>query len=213
MKERKIALRIILNTATALLVILGIFVMLRNKASATGLTTSGWKNLRYYTTLSNVFAGIVALIQVIFDLVKKKYLRVLKLTAVTAVTLTFLVVACFFGPLYGWLNLYHGSNLEFHLIVPLLCIVEFLTVGNAEGLKVKHCMLASLSTVVYGTAYVINILINGKGKWPDTNDWYGFLNWGPAPGAVIFACIIGAAFGVACLLVKIKTGRKKRGEN
>ncbi|MBP5250073.1 MAG: hypothetical protein J6Z46_08740 [Lachnospiraceae bacterium] len=211
MTDRKINIRRIMNLIIVLLVITGLFVMLRNKASQTGLTASGWKNLRYYTTLSNVFAGIVALIQLIFDIGKKKYLPVPKLTAVTAVSLTFLVVAGFFGPLYGWLNLYNGSNLEFHLIVPLLCIAEFLIAGDAEGMNVRHCLLASLSTVVYGTAYVINILINGKGKWPDTNDWYGFLNWGPGPGAVIFAGIIGATFGVACLLVRIKKGKKKRG--
>ena len=211
MKGSMINIRRIMNLAIVLLVILGVFVMLRNKASATGLTASGWQNLRYYTTLSNVFAGIIALCQLIVDFRAKKYLRTLKLTAVTAVTLTFLVVACFFGPLYGWLNLYRGSNLEFHLIVPLLCIAEFLIAGDAEGLNVRHALLASLSTVVYGTAYIINILINGMGEWPDKNDWYGFLNWGPGPGAIIFACIILAAFGVACLLVRIKTGKKKKG--
>lgn len=43
-------------------------------------------------------------------------------------------------------------------------------------------------------------LLNGIGVWPESNDWYGFLNWGPGFGALIFACIVLASFAMACIL-------------
>jgi hypothetical protein len=200
---------LILNWVIVILVIIGTIIMLRSKASATGLTSSGIGNLKFYTVLSNEFAGIVAACQLVSIYRKKGYLRVLKLTATTAVLLTFLVVALFFGPLYGWIQLYQGSNLFFHLIVPILCVIEFLMAEFEEPLSIRHCLIASLSTVVYGFAYLINILINGTGVWPDSNDWYGFLNWGIGVGLIIFAVIVLTSFGVACLLrfIKNKTRR------
>ena len=189
-----------LNCLILISVIIGAVIMFRSKASATGLTSSGWRNLKYYTVLSNIFAGIVAAMQMVCDARGRKPLVSLKLTAATATALTFLVVAGFFGPLYGWIQFYQGSNLFFHRIVPLLCILEFILMEDSDTLTIRHCMLASLSTVVYGLAYVINLIINGIGVWPDTNDWYGFVNWGYGMAAVIFTGIILVSFGIACLL-------------
>ena len=53
------------------------------------------------------------------------------------------------------------------------------------------------------------ILINGKGKWPDSNDWYGFMNWGFGPALIIFAVIILTNWGVACLLRWIQQAIRK----
>ncbi len=209
-KVLKKNLNYILNTIIVLLVAIGTVVMFYSKANATGLMDSGLANFKYYTVLSNEFAGIIAVCQLAAYARGKGYLKALKLTAVTAVSLTFLVVAFFFGPLYGWLSLYQDANLFFHLIVPVVCMVEFLTARDAEHLSIRDSMLASLSTVVYGIVYLVNILINGKGEWPHSNDWYGFLNWGYGMGAVIFAGIILTAFGTACLLrfIKRKTGKR-----
>ena len=199
---------LIINTAIAVLVMVGVIVMIHSKANATGLTESGWANLKFYTVLSNIFAGVVALAQIIMYLKGRGYLKVLKLTSAAAVTLTFLVVAGFFGPLYGWIKLYKGSNLFFHLIVPLLCVIEFVFSGDDGRISLRDCVLASLSTLVYGSVYLINILINGKGVWPESNDWYGFLNWGFGMGMVIFAGIVAVNFGVACALRKLRRKRK-----
>ncbi|MCR4961014.1 MAG: hypothetical protein K6A74_06135 [Lachnospiraceae bacterium] len=209
MKEKKIDLNLILNMVIVILTIVGTIVMINSKASATGLTANGFRNLKFYTVLSNEFAGVIALCQIIAHFRGKPYLKVTKLVAVTAVTLTFLVVAGFFGPLYGWLKLYKQANFYFHLVVPLVCMVEFFTAKNIGDLTIKHCMIASLSTVVYGLAYLINILINGVGVWPESNDWYGFLNWGMPVGLTIFAGIILTSFGVACLLRFIKKKIKR----
>ena len=195
---------LIFNTVIAVLVMVGVIVMIHSKANATGLTESGWANLKFYTVLSNIFAGVVALAQIIMYLKGRGYLKVLKLTSAAAVTLTFLVVAGFFGPLSGWIKLYKGSNLFFHLIVPLLCVIEFVFSGDDGKISLRDCVLASLSTLVYGSVYLINILINGKGVWPESNDWYGFLNWGYPVGIAIFAGVVLMNWGIACLFWLIK---------
>jgi uncharacterized protein (DUF486 family) len=43
-------------------------------------------------------------------------------------------------------------------------------------------------------------MVNGIGEWPDTNDWYGFLNWGWPVGIAIFVFVILLNWGVAVLL-------------
>ena len=66
------------------------------------------------------------------------------------------------------------------------------------------------SGFVYGTVYLTNILVNGTGVWPDTNDFYGFMNWGLPVGIVIFACIMLAIWGIACVL---RTVQKRIGKD
>ena len=39
--------------------------------------------------------------------------------------------------------------------------------------------------------------------WPETNDWYGFLNWGYPIGIAIFAVIVLMDFGMAVLLMAL----------
>ena len=59
----------------------------------------------------------------------------------------------------------------------------------------------------------MNILINGIGVWPDTNDWYGFLNWGLPMGLVIFAglCLITWLAGALIRVVNNYFDRKAYG--
>ena len=56
-----------------------------------------------------------------------------------------------------------------------------------------------LPVFVYGIFYLINILRNGTGRWPDPADFYGFTRWGLPAGMVIFTVImiIGWAAGLA----------------
>ncbi|MCR5458649.1 MAG: hypothetical protein K6F51_02015 [Acetatifactor sp.] len=126
------------------------------------------------------------------------WMMTLKLAATAAVMVTFLVVACFFGPLYGYGKLYLGSNLFFHLIIPLLGMIEFCLLDGT--LPFRNTFPAGSPALIYGCVYLANILINGKGEWPNTNDWYGFMNWGAIPAALIFSSIVLTDWGVACLL-------------
>ena len=109
------------------------------------------------------------------------------------ILLSFAVIAFFLQPMYPAKNLYQGGNLFFHLIVPVIAMCEFVFFSDEESDKeitFKSTFIAVIPSVVYGFGYILNILINGFGGWPNYNDWYGFLKWGYPVGVGIFAGVI-----------------------
>jgi len=94
--EKNSKKRITADLLIVALMIAGLLIMIIRKASADDLLSSqGIENLRYYTVLSNLFCGITALADLLLILLKKNTERILpfKLAAVSAVTVTFSVVA------------------------------------------------------------------------------------------------------------------------
>lgn len=194
-KQGRIA--ICFNMLIVIFTVIGLFIMLFRNADNGLLLSKGFHNLKYYTVLSNLFCGIVAA----GWLAGLRIPRV-KLMAAAAVALTFFQIAAFFGPLYGYGKLYQGSNFFFHLIVPVLAMVEYVVTDQGEA-RFRDAVIAAVPTVVYGCLYLVNIGINGVGEWPDSNDWYGFLNWGLPVGIGIFAVIVLVNFALACVLRKL----------
>ena len=202
---------ILFNLVIVILAVTGIILMLTSEAEAGALQSSGLENFKFYTVLSNVFCGIVALIYLICIFAKKGTgkMAALKLAAVCGVAITFAVVAFMFGPLYGFPNFYKRGNLFFHLLLPVTAMAEFIIVKRKK-IPFRYTVFAAIPTLLYAIGYLLNILINGiGGPWPDTNDFYGFLNWGWPGGIVIFTGIPLTAFAVACLFRAISN---KRGE-
>lgn len=202
---------ILFNLVIVILAVTGIILMLTSEAEEGALQSSGLENFKFYTVLSNVFCGIVALIYLIFIFAKKgtDKMAALKLAAVCGVAITFAVVAFMFGPLYGFPNFYKRGNLFFHLLLPVTAMAEFIFVKRKK-IPFKYTVFAAIPTLLYAIGYLLNILINGiGGPWPDTNDFYGFLNWGWPAGICIFTGIPLMAFAVACLFRLISN---KRGE-
>ena len=192
-----------LNIAIIAFVGAGTKIMLENTDAGAGLTASGAENLKFFTVLSNEFCGIVAVLWVISYIFSKKFPTVLKLVAVSGTALTFIIIAAFLAPLYPDLDMYSGGNLYFHLIVPIISVVEFIMMKpseDTEKIPFKYAIISGIPALIYGCFYLGNILINGIGEWPDSNDWYGFLNWGYPAGMAIFAGIVLMEFGIACLL-------------
>ena len=199
-------IEIIFNILIDVFVIIGLVVMFTYNSEDNELVSHGIENFKYFTVLSNVFCGIVAFIQLICDIIskssndyvqeensqknQKKYIKIikyLKLIATTDVALTFCTVAFFLWPIYKMAGMYQGSNFFFHLIVPLLAIIDFCLIDEGIKIPFKITIISILPSIIYGAAYLANILINGIGKWPDSNDWYGYLNWGYPVGILIFA--------------------------
>ena len=175
--------------------------MLTGNPEEGALQASGIENFKFYTVLTNVFCGIVALIYLCFILLKQNTdkLAVLKLAAVCGVAITFAVVAFMFGPLYGYPQFYRRGNLFFHLLLPVMAMAEFIVVKR-KRIPFVHTIIAAVPTLLYGIGYMLNILLNGiGGPWPDTNDFYAFLSWGWPVGIGIFAGITLSSFAVACL--------------
>lgn len=211
MKDKKNTLltEMILNVIIVILSIIGITLMLTGKPEEGALQATGLANFKFYTVLSNVFCGIVSLIEIILRALKKdtSALIPLKLGGVCAVTITFAIVAFFFGPLYGWPQFYHRGNLFFHLLEPVVAMIGFIAVRR-KYIPFRYAVFAAVPTLIYGIGYILNILINGLGgPWPYSNDFYAFLNWGWTVGIIIFIGITLIAFGFACVFRKISNIR------
>lgn len=207
-KEHK-TFEIILNLIIVIFTVIGIILMLTSKAEEGALQSSGFENFKFYTVLTNVFCGIVASVFLVFKILKKdtEKIRALKLAAVVGVAITFAVVAFMFGPLYGFLQFYKRGNLYFHLLLPVTAMIEFIVVRRKK-MPFRYAIYAAVPTLIYAIGYLLNILINGiGGAWPDTNDFYGFLNWGWPVGIAIFTGIPLTAFGVACIFRAISNKR------
>ena len=193
-------IRVTLNVLIVVFTISGTYAMLTFKGKGSGLSSSGIENLRYFTVLSNEFCGVIAVLWLLFCLRGKSFPVLPKLMAAAAVGLTFLIIAAFLAPMYPELNLYEGGNFWFHLIVPLTGMLEFIVLKTNQKIPFRYTLYAAALALIYGIGYLINILINGIGEWPDTNDWYGFLKWGYPVGIGIFAFIVFLNWGMACIL-------------
>ena len=193
-------IEIVCNACIVFFTGIGTYLMWINTDSGAGLMSSGFANLKYFTVLSNLFCGAVAAVRLVFYMLSKKFPISPKLMSASATGLTFLIIAAFLQPLYPDLDLYAGGNRYFHLIVPLFSMAEFLLIKTSEKIPFKYTLYSAALALLYGTYYLVNILINGVGEWPDTNDWYGFLNWGFPVGIAIFAAVVLMDFGMACLL-------------
>ena len=212
MGKKNQTVEMILNIVLVIFTVIGIILMLTGKPEEGALQSTGIENFKFYTVLNNVFCGIIAAVHLIFLLLKKDTdkIRVLKLAAVCGVAITFAVVAFMFGPLYGFPQFYKRGNLFFHLLEPVVAMVEFILIRRKK-IPFKYTVIAAVPTLLYGIGYMTNILINGiGGPWPYTNDFYAFLSWGWPVGIGIFAVITLMAFAVACIFRAVSNKRSMK---
>lgn len=152
----------------------------------------GLRSLKYFTVLSNLLNGTVCL----FYAIRHRQGRVFaalqrwKLTSTAAAALTFWVVLLFLGPIFGHANMYRGSNLWLHLLLPLVSMAAYVLLDDGCRLPGRDSLFALLAPAVYAAGYVLNILFNGVGEGWQSNDWYGFLHWGWGVGIGILAGIL-----------------------
>lgn len=179
--KKKITVRLILNIFLVIIICVSwgkmFFGTVEDRVTARGIAS-----LRYFTILSNLLEAAASRLWLINMNEKFKYV------ACVSVMLTFTVVIVFLGPLFGYKIMFSGVSLWFHLLVPLLSLFEILFLSDARYTR-KDNLLVLIPLALYGTYYVGNNLINGIGKWPHSNDWYGFLSWGYPIGMVIYTLI------------------------
>jgi hypothetical protein len=212
MTKKNQTAELFLNIILVIFTVIGIILMLTGKPEEGALQSTGIENFKFYTVLTNVFCGIIAAVHLIFLLLKKDTdkIRVLKLAAVCGVAITFAVVAFMFGPLYGFPQFYKRGNMFFHLLEPVVAMVEFILIRRKK-IPFKYTVIAAVPTLLYGIGYMTNILINGiGGPWPYTNDFYAFLSWGWPVGIGIFAVITLMAFAVACIFRAVSNKRSMK---
>ena len=192
----------LLNFLLVLFFLIGVYFMFFSNESGGVLISTGLDNLKYFTVLSNFLCGIVAIVNEFRYLARKSPVSVTwKLIAASEVGLTFFIVAFFLAPLYPDLNMYERGNLFFHLLCPVVAMLEMYLIGmTSEKIPLRTTMLAMIPTFLYASWYLANNLIHGIGEWPHTNDFYGFLNWGLPFGLVIFVVSVLLTWAIALML-------------
>ncbi|MBE5997454.1 MAG: hypothetical protein E7240_08950 [Lachnospiraceae bacterium] len=162
--------------------------------------------MKFYTVLSNIFAGLTAVLTTGFMLFSggagtlPYWVGVLKYSSAVSVGLTFLVVMVFLGPRMSYPPLFKGPLLCLHAVGPLLTILSFAVNPMIPRMGFSASFLAVIPTVFYGAGYILNILRNGLGEGENTNDWYGFAIGGIKGIPVAFAVILLVTWGIALLL-------------
>ena len=112
-----------------------------------------------------------------------------------------MTVVVLFTVVWGLSGMFNGANLWFHLVLPLVSIVEFCALDTACRLRFAATFAGVVPTALYGIGYYANIIANGVGKWPDTNDWYGFLSFGGMDSApAVFAAMLVATWLIALVI-------------
>ena len=166
---------------------------------------AGLRALKYFTVLSNLFSGIVSVVFAIALIRSRgkvsRGFYILKLTATVAVAVTFFTVVVLFEIIFGLRGMFVGANLWFHLVLPLVAMIEFCAFDISARLRLRETLFALLPVAAYGIGYYANIIANGVGEWPDTNDWYGFLSFGGLESAPIVFVIMLALTWLIALVV------------
>lgn len=135
-----------------------------------------------------------------------KWVLICKFIGTAAVSLTFLVVMCFLGPILGYDAMFSGNNLFMHGICPILAIASFMF-AERGALRFRCTWLALLPTLIYGLLYMTMVVIVGvdNGGWPD---FYMFNATGMWP--LTFVTLMAASFVIAVLLrLPHRAGRNK----
>ena len=127
----------------------------------------------------------------------------LRIIASATVMVTLTVVLTFLGPTKGYAPLFAGPSLFLHLVVPLVALVNCIVSRAGRRVRCGVALLAMIPTVLYGAYYIGNILINGIGEGPATNDWYGFtiFGWKFVPVVYVAAILLTGLFGLILFLL------------
>ena len=212
---KKIKISLILNIIILIFTILATIMMFTGfkfiSLAEPVLETTKFGLFKFFTVDSNLFMGFMSLIFIILEIkilkgklnnIARKY-YLLKLMSTTAVSLTFLVVFLYLGPISsgGIISMIINSNLFFHLLIPVLSIISFIFFENNNEIKYKDVFYGMFPTFIYGVFYLINILIHiENGKVSPLYDFYYFVQNGLWTSFIVFPLILIINYLIALLL-------------
>lgn len=185
---------------------------------------TGWKCLRFFTTLSNLYAALAAAVTAVFaarNLINDEYrfpfwAIAFKYSATVCVSVTFLTVTLFLAPMTaangnGYFLLFAGNNFYMHFLTPVLCIVSFLFLERAaKELPFRATLAGLLPVILYAAVYAVMVVGVGeaRGGWVD---FYG-LTFGGNTAAIPFSALAmcAAAFGISAALWALHRRRAQK---
>ena len=218
MNKNRLKISILLNIIIVVFTIFASIVMFTGFKFMHGaepvLESTKFGAFRFFTVDSNVFMGIasfafmieeIKLLKGINKSINKK-MYILKLMATTAVTITFLTVFLYLGPISkdGIPSMIQNSNLFFHLIIPVLSIITFVFFEKTNTISFKNTLFGIIPTLIYELYYLINILIHMEnGKVSPLYDWYWFLQNGVWTAIIVAPFMLIVSYLVSIVLWKI----------
>ena len=203
---------LILNTTIVILTIFASFIMFTGINLTNGaeplLETTKIGMFKFFTVDSNIFMGIISLLFIIKIIKNQKITKkmyILKLMSTTSVTLTFIVVFFYLGPISkdGIKSMLQNSSLFFHLIIPVLSIITFIEYEKTN-LKLKNTLYGTIPTIIYALFYLTNILIHTEsGKVSTIYDWYWFVQNGVKTAIIVLPLITLITYIISLTLYKL----------
>lgn len=173
--KRKIAVAITLNSVVVIVttaVILSFFM-----GNKDAFIRSGPQSFRFFTTDSNVFSMIGAMIMIPFELrvltgraeVLPRFAVVVKYVTTASVTLTFFTVMFFLGPVFGYHIFLDHTGIFTHLVSPMLAFYCFTLLETDGEISFKNVLWALVPVLIYGSVYLTQVVFIGKaqGGWED----------------------------------------------
>jgi hypothetical protein len=216
---KKLKLSLLINIIITILTIFASFIMFTGIKITHGaepiLETSKIGMFKFFTVDSNILMGITSLIFVIKEIKKEKLTKNmyrLKLMSTTAVTLTFIVVFTYLGPISenGIISLLQNSNIFFHLIIPILSIINLTIFEKTNELKFKDTIYGMIPTIIYAIGYITNIIIHVEnGKVSPIYDWYWFVQNGITSALIVAPMILLMTYIISLILWKLNKRRTK----
>ena len=183
----------VINAAIAVFVFWAVYGHIRNGALKTVF--------RYFTTLSNLFCAASSLAVFVARLCGDipSSILVLKYVSTVAVSVTFLTVMLFLGPVvYNYKDLLSGPDFWLHLVCPVLAIVSLL-LWDKPDMPFSAAFLGVLPVLLYGCTYLYQVILApSEKKW---DDFYGFNREGKWP--LSFAAMLFSSFLISLVLWKI----------
>ena len=164
LKDKKVGIAYILNVILFIFGVVGLVITLRSMAIEEMFT--------YYTQDSNIFSMCISGIYLFYR--KKdipKWLKGIRYAATVSLMLTFIVVVLVLGPMYGpewypWL-FFHGANIFYHVLCPIISLISFVLFEKGDVLVMKDTVIAFLPTLIYAIVMVIlNISKVVHGPYP-----------------------------------------------
>lgn len=143
-----------------------------------------WYFFIYFTSDSNVFAGLSSFLVLPYLLQMIRgvgsiplWVQALRFMSSVSVCVTMLTVLVFLAPKIGYADMYAGSDFYYHLLIPLASTLTYAFLEPAGKIPFYFTFLGLIPVVIYGIIYAVQTIFIGldKGGW---RDFYHFNDHG-----------------------------------
>ncbi len=180
MNKKKYIYSILLNTIVLLSTIIIVYNGVTSGAGKgqVGIYLSGPAYFIPYTVDSNVLCALASLVMIVFSircLMNKKstipkWATTFKLAGATSLSLTFIVVTIFLGPIQvlqgrSYFNMFAGEMIFLHLLNPLIAAYSIMFIEKENKLDKKDHIIALIPTIIYAIVYTTMVVI--LKRWVD----------------------------------------------